>query len=89
MKNTTLMKALELIKENKVKSLGDNWYSVNNKYTVLFDGSKISCHCMYESLHGVTKGYMCKHKLAVIVYCALFNLDLKINDKIIGDINQF
>ncbi|MFW6233133.1 MAG: hypothetical protein ACOC3Z_00555 [Nanoarchaeota archaeon] len=70
MKNTILTKALELIRDNKVIYLGKNWYSVNNKYSVLFDGSKISCCCTYESLHGVTKGYLCKHKIAVIIYAS-------------------
>ena len=73
-------RAIKYVLEGRIKQIGENEYEVtgdHGKYNVMDKGAKASCECRNYVIDGVTKGFICSHIRAVILFKFLRRMELK------------
>lgn len=73
-------RAIKFAIEGRVKQTGEHEFQVKGdqgNYNVSDHGARSSCECRSYVIDGVTKGYICAHIRAVIIFKALRRLTLK------------
>lgn len=74
-----LSRAIRIATTGKVKKFQKGWYKVKgqtDEYNVQLDGAKVACECRNYVTDGMTKGFICSHIQAVIIFESLRRLTL-------------
>ena len=82
--------AIDIAMNGGVTQTGEGEYEVvgngqKERYRVFDKGARASCECRSYVIDGVTKGFICKHIRATIIWKAIRRMTLKNKDLKKGD----